>query len=267
MRHPGLLLLLPMFDALTTPRDGTLEVPDGWQQGRGAFGGFLTAAMIRALEASAPGRPLRSLTAELFAPVTTGPVTLALETLRAGNAMTTAAVRLVQNGEVAAQAVGVLGMSRVSDGAQVRLTPPTMRPWAASEVLAVEPPMGPVFARHLEFRPTGTLPFSGAKEPVTEGWVRFKAQGPTRDAALLAAIADAYWPALFLLEDAPRPMATVAFTFQPFANFAGLDPDAPFFIRATLAAADQGFTVEFREVWGEDGRLLALNQQTFVIIK
>ena len=43
-------------------------------------------------------------------------------------------------------------------------------------------------------------------------------------------------------------MATVAFTFQPFANFAGLDPDAPFFIRATLAAADQGFTVEFREV-------------------
>jgi hypothetical protein len=127
--------------------------------------------------------------------------------------------------------------------------------------------MGPVFAQHVEFRPTGAFPFSGAAEPVTEGWVRFKQQGTTRDAALLAGIADTYWPALFLLEEAPRPMATIAFTFQPFADFTGLDPEAPFFIRARLVAADKGYTVEFREVWGADGRLLALNQQTFVIIK
>lgn len=256
-----------MFDTLTTPSSGTLEVPDGWQQGRGAFGGFLTAALIRALEASAPGRPLRSLTAELFAPVSVGSATLKLETLRAGNAMTTTSVRLLQNGELCAQAVGVLGIPRVSDRDQVRLEKPVMKPWRECEVLAVEPPMGPVFAQHVEFRPTGPWPFSGAKEPITEGWVRFKQQGPTRDAALLAAIADTYWPALFLIEEAPRPMATVAFTFQPFANFTGLDPEAPFFIRAKLAAADAGYTVEFREVWGEDGRLLALNQQTFVIIK
>lgn len=59
----------------------------------------------------------------------------------------------------------------------------------------------------------------------------------------------------------------MAFTFQPFAHFEGLNPEAPFFIRAKLVAADQGYAVENREVWGEDGRLLALNQQTFVIIK
>ncbi|MBL8909261.1 MAG: thioesterase family protein [Archangium sp.] len=260
-----------MFDALTTPSPPgttwTLDVPDGWQQGRGAFGGFLTAAMIRVLEKSNTSRPLRSLTAEFFAPVVTGGAQLTHEVLRAGNAMTTSTVRLLQDGEVCAHAVGVLGSSRVNDRDQVRLEKPVMKPWRECEVLPVEAPMGPVFAQHVEFRPTGPMPFSGAKEPVTEGWVRFKQQGEKRDAALLAAIADTYWPALFLLEEMPRPMATVAFTFQPFANFQGLAPEAPFFIRAKLAAADAGYTVEFREVWGEDGRLLALNQQTFVIIK
>ncbi|MFT3714162.1 MAG: thioesterase family protein [Archangium sp.] len=256
-----------MFDVLTTLKGETLEIPDGWQQGRGAFGGFVMAAVVRALEAHAPGRPLRSLTSELFAPVLPGPAQLKLELLREGNAVSTFAVRVLQNGEMCAHAVAVLGKERVTDRDQVRLEKPVMKPWRECEVLPVAAPMGPVFAQHVEFRPTGAWPFSGAKEPATDGWVRFKEQGSARDAALLAGIADTYWPAMLVLESAPRPMATIAFTFQPFANFEGLDPQAPFFIRLKLVAADKGYTVEFREVWGEDGRLLALNQQTFVIIK
>ncbi len=62
-------------------------------------------------------------------------------------------------------------------------------------------------------------------------------------------------------------MATVAFTFQPFVRFEGLDPASPLFFRGRLEAMSEGYCVEFRELWGEDGRLLALNQQTFVVIK
>ena len=36
---------------------------------------------------------------------------------------------------------------------------------------------------------------------------------------------------------------------------------------ARLVAATDGYVVEFRELWSETGKLLALNQQTFVIIK
>jgi hypothetical protein len=60
-------------------------------------------------------------------------------------------------------------------------------------------------------------------------------------------------------------MATIAFTFQPF-TFAG-DPTAPLAYRARLVASEGGYCVEFRELWSEDGHLLALNQQTMVIIK
>ena len=102
---------------------------------------------------------------------------------------------------------------------------------------------------------------------MTEGWIRLKDAGPTRDAAFLAACVDAWWPTLFTIEEAMRPTATVAFTFQPFVHFEGLDPAAPLFFRGKLAAASDGYLVEFRELWGVDGRLLALNQQTFAIIK
>lgn len=53
--------------------DFEANFPDGWQQGRGLFGGLVTAALVRALEATAGGRVLRSLTSELCGPVRPGP--------------------------------------------------------------------------------------------------------------------------------------------------------------------------------------------------
>lgn len=242
-------------------------LPDGWQQGRGLFGGLVTGLLARALEASAPGRPLRSLTAELCGPAQPGEAVLHLEVLREGNAVTTTAIRLVQGGEVQAHGVGVLGKARLTGRDGVHLAPPVRPDWRALQPLPIEPPMGPAFGRFFDFRAQAYLPFSGGAEAVAEGWVRPKNPGPTRDAAFLAACADAWWPSLFAVEASPRPMATVAFTFQPFIDFAGLDPEAPLFHRAKLVAASDGYCVELRELFGEDGRLLALNQQTFVIIK
>lgn len=251
----------------TGPGRFRIVFPDGWKQGRGLFGGLVTAVMARALEAQAPGRPLRSLTAELCGPLQPGEVSLAVETLREGNAVTTCAVRLEQGGEVQAHGVGVLGKARVLDRDGVYLDVPVRPDWRALEPVPVQPPFGPEFAPFFEFRADRFHPLSGGKEPVTEGWIRLKHPGATRDAAFLAACVDAWWPTLFTIEDTMRPMATIAFTFQPFVRFEGLDPVAPLFHRAKLAAAADGYCVELRELWGEDGRLLALNQQTFVIIK
>lgn len=260
------------FDALSalSPRGpGRFEanLPDGWQQGRGLFGGLVTATLVRALEAVDAERPLRSLTSELCGPVQPGAATLEVEVLRAGSAVTTAAVRLTQGGQVQAHGVGVLGRARTAERDGVHLAPPTRPDWRALTPLPVEPPLGPDFARYYDYRAVEFLPLSGGVEARAEGWVRPKAAGVARDAAYLAGCIDAFWPALYTLEPMPRPMATIAFTFQPFVDFAGLDPEAPLFHRARVAAAHGGYCVEFRELWGEDGRLLALNQQTFVLIK
>lgn len=253
--------------APTGPGRFAATVPDGWQQGRGAYGGLVTAFLSRALELATPGRPLRSLTSEICGPVLTGEVSLEVETLRAGNAVTTSTVRLVQGGEVLAHGVGVLGLARADAGPPVPVTPLERPAWRGVEVLPVQPPLGPVFARRFEYRPTRFLPFSGNTETRAEGWIRPPPAGPTRDAAWLAFCIDAWWPTLYAVAELPRPMATVAFTFQPFARFEGLDPAEPLFHRAQAVASADGYCVELRELFGHDGRLLALNQQTFVIIK
>jgi Thioesterase-like superfamily len=249
--------------------------PQGWQQGRGMFGGLVTGAMCRLLESLHPGRPLRSLTAELCGPVQPGAVILSIDRLREGNAVTTTAIKVTQEAvgggepptEVLAHGVAVMGKARAPGEDQVALGQPPAAPWKTAGVFPLGPPMGPEFSQYFEFRPTGPMPFSGAEVGRAEGWIRPKNPGTVRDAAYLAACADAYWPALFAVQRAPRPMATIAFTFQPFVNFDGLDVNAPVFHRANLAAVAEGYCVEFRELWAEDGRLLALNQQTFAIIK
>ncbi len=243
-------------------------LPDGWHQGRPLYGGLITGLMTRAFEAFVPGRPLRSLTAELFAPAQPGEAVLQLNVLREGNAVTTVTALLSQRGEGVAHGVGVLGKARVADRELTQLAPPAPGRWEDVEPLDDAAGFFPEFARNFEYRLVGPMPFSGGPEGAVDAWIRPRAASVVRDAAFFACAADAAWPTLFSRESAPRPMATIAFTFQPFLhNLEGVDPQAPWFHRARLAAATDGYAVEFRELWSHTGKLLALNQQTFVIIK
>jgi acyl-CoA thioesterase len=265
------------FAAVSTPvRDGdnsfTLDVPDGWQQGRGAFGGLIFAALIRAMEAvlavpaAAPAR-LRSLTGALPGPTEVGPAPITVEVLRRGSALTTLAARVVQAGEVRAHAVGVFGTPRAPVTWQTQ-RPPEMPPWAEVPVVPSGPGgLTPAFLAHWELRLVGPVPFSRGSEARCAGWVRARDPGAARDAAYVAACADAFWPAAYAVLAAPRPMATVGYTLELVEPIDDLDPGAPLFYQASAPAAIDGFTYELRELWGADGRLVARNHQTFVIIK
>jgi hypothetical protein len=245
------------------------HMPDGWQQGRGIFGGLVLGTLARALAAfdGAPERSLRSLTGEMCGPVPAGEVTIRVERLRTGSGVATLAARIEHGGEVPAHAVGVFGKSRGEDTDFCDLSGAPMPAWREVAPLAMDEGGWPAFARWLEFRPTGSLPFASGPDAVARGWVRFREPGPLRDAAFLVAMVDAWWPALFARWAAPRPVATMAFTAQILGTTDGLDPEAPLFHSARSVAARAGYAVEMRELYGEDGRLLALNQQTFAIIK
>jgi acyl-CoA thioesterase len=259
---------LAPLDQLLDPRGSTFTVPDGWQLDRGVFGGIVVGAMVRALELSAPDRPLRSLTAEILAPPQPGDAALELEVLRAGNAVTTSAVRLTQGGELHAHGVGVLGRDRTTDLDHTDLVAPELPAWRDLAPSTLVPAMAPRFSQHFEYWIVTAPPFAGkGTRPEVLGWVRPRRPGQRRDAALLAACIDAIYPGVFTVMKSPRPMATIAFTFQPRVQFEGLDPEAPLAYRSHMVTIDRGFCVELRELWGEDGRLLALNQQTFVVIK
>ena len=259
------------FVALTTahlvaPGRYSLVVPDGWQQGRGAFGGFSLAVLVRALSSNedVAERPLRSLTAELCGPLLPGPAEVIVEVLRRGSGMTTVAGRIVQEGAVVTHAVGIFARSRADTTKLLEITPPKVGPWSDVPPIPSQDP--PAFSKFFEYRVTGPLPFTG-HSPVTEGWVRLRPPGPRLDAAYLTALADATWPATFTILREPRAVGTVSFTLQLFPPFEDVSPDAPLYHRGRVLVAADGYSVEERQLWTEDGRLVALNQQTIATIR
>jgi len=242
-------------------------IPDGWQQGRGAFGGLVIGTLARAMLQSEPdaARVLRALNAELCGPVLPGEAQLTVRVLRRGKGMSTVEAHLDQGDAVLARASAILGASRSTVTGSLSPPPPTQPPWSGVATASVEPPFGPVFAGHYEYRPVGPLPFSSAAEPVASGYVRAKQPQARLDAPAILAYLDTYWPAYFSIVGMPSAMATVNYTAELLADPGALASDEPLFHTGRLIAHAGGFMVELRELWS-GSLLVALNQQTFAVI-
>lgn len=248
------------------------QVADGWQQGRGAFGGLVLGGLVRALRAGEADeeRALRSLTAEIAGPVMVGEAVIRIKALRIGQGLSTWTATLSQNDAPLAQATGVFGKRRIADQTWSPPSPtiaPDWKGWSEVDVAPLAPPFAPAFTQFFEFRPTGPLPFSGGKEPISAGWIRSKRLLTSIGPSEVVALADAWWPAYFATEAGPRPIGTVAFSLQFFTPETRLVPEEPLFHRARAVAAQDGYVLELRELWSQEGQLVALNQQTFVTIK
>lgn len=255
--------------ALVAGTDGTWTwaVPDGWQQGRGAFGGLVLGALVRAAEASEPevARRPRVVSGELCGPVLPGPTTITVRHLRRGSGVTYAEARAAQGDEVVARASVVLAGDRKVVTPTVTRAAPALPPWAALAVARLPSPPGPVFTRHVEFRPAGGLPFTSATTATATGYVGWQVPLAALDAPAIVGLLDCWWPAIFAAMAGPRPMATVSYTAELIAEPATLDPATPLAYAARVDAAAGGYVVEQRELW-QDDRLVALNQQTFAIL-
>ncbi len=264
-----------------TPRRCTvgydLDIRPGWAQGRGAFGGLVIGSLIRAIEdrVSDATRAVRNVTAQLAGPAVVGPSRISVDVLRAGSSVTTARASLEQAGEIKAHAVAILARGREASTAAMtwrELVAPDVPDW--SQVPAAPEPglpsAAPEFARRFEWRMLEGVPFSGpAAAARALGWIRAREPGDGRDAAYLAAMIDAWFPIALVRLAAPRPVATIAYTLDVVASpddLAKLDLDVPLLYRATAPVCRDGYCVEARELWSPDRQLIALNQQTFVVI-
>lgn len=245
------------------------HIASGWQQGRGAFGGLVLGLLTRAMEEveADAARPLRTLSGEIGAPVLVGEVAIDVEVLRKGSGITSLHARLRQEGEVRAHASAIFARERITDREFLGLTPPALPKPEEVEVLPVGPPFGPDFGPAFEFRATGPMPFSGSPEMRAGGYIRAHKPPAQLRAAEVVALADAWWPVALSREEAPRPMATLTFGLQLALDPATLDPAQPLVHRAHARFATGGYVAELRELWTLDGRLVALNPQTFAIIR
>lgn len=243
------------------------DVPDGWQQGRGAYGGLVVGTLVRALEAleGSPDRPLRALTAEIPSPVMPGPATIRVATLRRGSGVSAHEAHLQQEGEVRARASALFGKERPVELAW-QPEPPRMASFDALEPLP-SLPSSPPFTAHFEYRLAGAAPFAGGRDPLVEGWIRPKLALDRLGPAELAALVDCYWPSFFSVVTAPRPASTIAFALHLTPAAESLDPSQPLFYRGRTLQVAGGFLFEQRELWTASGELVALNPQTFTVIR
>lgn len=264
------------IDQLTasTPTGGGVfrwDVPDGWQQGRGAFGGLVLSALCRAAMTfeDDPSRPPRAMNGELTGPVLPGEADLEVRLLRRGSAVTTVEVALRQGDEIRARASFVLGGARKNPGSfpDMPSRAPASLDWERAPVVPMNAGSGfPVFAPHFEFRLVGAPPFQGGDVAEAGGWVRAKAAPGAIGHPEVVAYADVWWPAGFTSERAPRPAATIGFQLQWLVDPASLNGNEPLLCLSRVVGAHDGYLAETRELFAPDGRLVALNQQTFVWI-
>jgi acyl-CoA thioesterase len=140
-----------------------------------------------------------------------------------------------------------------------------VRSWREIDPVSPSIPGLPQFTRHLEFRPVAGIPYTGADDALVTGWIRMREPTPNDD-ALVVALVDAWWPAELPRMSAPRHVVTLSSTIEVFGGAAVLG-DAPLLHSSRTIATRDGYITEERELWTDDGQLVALNQQTLAIVK
>jgi hypothetical protein len=257
----------PGFENASAVIDGHWQVPDGWQQGRGAWGGLVVAAHLRAVLAADPHRDIRTISCQIPAPVPVGAHSIELAALRQGSGMSTWSSRIVGHESLLSSATVLLAVPRTLDdfpSPRGLARCPEALPADEVPVIPVAPPLGPVFAQHLQFRPIVGVPLS-AGEPRCAGWIDLP-DGHPWDAVRLLAVVDAWWPCVLVALPTLRPMATVDFTAHLLVNPATV-PSGPLLFESQLLAEHEGFTTEVRRLWTADGRLAVENLQSIAVIR
>ncbi|CAB4744133.1 unannotated protein [freshwater metagenome] len=260
--------------AISELGDGVFEwvVPDGWQQGRGAWGGLPIGAMVRSVvmaQADAE-RLIRSISCQIYAPVLVGSVTITTRLIRRGSAMSTWSASVAdESGAMCAQVIAITGVARqLVDpppyATWSTIVAPKVPDWSQVPVLVL-PDFAPPFSRHIEQRLIEGVPMGGGPARAL-GWVRFPHQRRW-SAEQIFALVDAWWPTVLVPMTGMRPMATVNFSAHLLTDPASLTAEQPLVFESFLLGADAGFTSETRRLWTGDGRLVLENLQSIALIQ
>ena len=238
-------------------------VPEGWGQGRAAYGGIPGALTLEAARL-AYARPVRSLSLNFVGPVEPGKLRITHRKLREGKSATHCAIELSQNDSIVAASLLVLGEGReTAVEFEGRPAPRLVAPYDATPFPFI-PGVTPEFTNHFEYRWTSpSFPFSGG-EPKVQGWVRPK-DGTTSGPAMVAALLDAWPPPVWNLVEVPSPGSSVSWyiSFQPAAHRTDIGEGAWWSYDASLQSSHDGYAHFEGNLWNSFGEHVAISRQVF----
>ena len=247
------------------------DVDEEWFGARGPHGGFLAGVLLKAMAAETgdSSRVPRSLTVHYAAPPKAGPSVIEVREERRGGRLSTVSARMLQDGQAMALALGAFSSPRPAAVEYLDAAPPTAVELPTDEQLS-ESRRSRGFGRHFDYvSVTGGEAWSGSAEARSGGWMRLRSAvapgaGPVPvSAAMLAAFADAWLPALFtrVTERMYPPTIDLTVHFRCQTPVDGLLTSEWIYGEFSSKRAEGGFWEEDGELWSADGRLLAQSRQ------
>lgn len=247
----------------------TARIDPGWWIERGPNGGYIAAILMNALVAhdSDPGFHPRSLTVHYLAPAREGPAQISVRTVRAGRTVHFLSASLHQGERLLASGHAAFA-SLVTDAPRFADHTAPSYPRPGDMEAPAELPIGVPMRERYEYRVVSGALWDGPQSQAeTGGWIRLRE--PRRyDPALVAALADAWHPAIFarLPERMGVPTIDLTVHFRSVLALQALKPDDWLGVRFRTTVASEGFLEEDGELWAPDGTLIAHSRQLALII-
>jgi len=251
--------------------DGVYDanVDGGWWIERGPNGGYVAALVMQAFiaEVADPARHARSLTVHYLAPAVEGPAQIVVQTERAGRMVHYLSARLRQGDRLIATAQAAFA---VLNEASAAFADPSFPGYPSPDTLAMsDEPAGlvPMRQRYEYHHVTGAPWDSASQTAETGGWIRLAEPRPY-DTAVVAALSDAWYPAIFtrLIERFGVPTIDLTVHVRSVQALARMRPDDWMAVRFRTTVATEGFLEEDGQLWAPDGTLVAHSRQLALLL-
>ena len=270
---PGVLHKFSDAMAMTQRGDGRFVAAfdRSWWVVVGPNGGVIAALLLRAAQASvAPDRSPRTITVHYVRPPVEGEVEMEVSVDRTGRTVSFVSVRMLQSDRLVASAMVALATARDAPIEWEQRSPPQVRSLAESFMMEGDGSEIPIRDRWDQAWAVGVpgqalTEVSGGFE--AGGWLRLADPEPY-DAAVIAAMSDAWVPAVMVHSEAAVHTPTLELTvhFRRDIAEADLDPNEHCCAVFRQHSAHEGFLDESGEIWSEDGRLLAMCRQMGLVL-
>ena len=257
--------------AVTRTDDGVYDarIDPGWWIERGPNGGYIAALVMQAFvaEVDDPQRHARSLTVHYLAPAVEGPAQVVVTRERTGRLVSYLTARLRQGERLIATAQAAFA---TFDDTGPTFADPSFPGFAHPDELdhAEDPPGLVPMRQRYEFRHITGAPWDGpAHTAETTGWIRLAERRPY-DTALVAALSDAWYPAVFtrLTERFGVPTVDLTIHLRSIRALQRMHPDDWMAARFRTTVAAEGFLEEDGQLWSPDGTLIAHSRQLGLLL-
>ena len=229
-----------------------IDTPDGWTQGRTAYGGLTGALMLAAVhDAHEDLPPLRTIQINFVGPAS-GRLKVSSELLRRGKNTVTIEAQLTGDDALAGRAIFTFGINR---DMALQAHYPVRDDVSAPEQL---PTLAwndrvPVFIKHFEARALKlSMPMTGAAEAHNLIWFRHKDEHARDGIVPLIALGDAPPPAVLGMMKSVRGISSMNWNINMLVD-APQTRDGWWLLNTFSKHASNGYASQIMHVWNADG--------------